>query len=43
MIQDLRKLLVGPSGIEENMQRLLFRANLLKDGTKLSDYVKEDG
>jgi hypothetical protein len=36
-------LLVSASGIEENMQRLLFRANLLKDDTKLSDYVKEDG
>lgn len=39
----MRKLLVSASGIEENMQRLLFRANLLKDDTKLSDYVKEDG
>jgi hypothetical protein len=43
LIQDLRKLLASASGIEENMQRLIFKAQLVKDDTKLSDYVKEDG
>ena len=43
LIQDMRKLVKEKSGIEENMQRLIFKAKLLKDDTKLSDYCKEDG
>lgn len=39
----MRKVITEKSGIPENMQRLIYKAKLLKDEDLLSAFVNEDG
>ena len=42
-IVDMRQIIALKSGIPANQQRLIYKAKLLKDEDKLTDYVNEDG
>lgn len=42
-VSEMRKVISDKSGIPENMQRLIYKAKLLKDEDMLSAYINEDG
>ena len=39
----MRKIIKMKSGIDENQQRLIYKAKLLKDDQQLSEMINEDG
>jgi len=39
----MRKIIALKSGIPENMQRLIYKAKLLKDDDTLDVYIQADG
>lgn len=43
LVKDMRKIVELKSGIPENLQRIIYKAKLLKDENRLNEYIKEDG
>ena len=43
LVKDMRKIVELKSGIAENMQRIIYKAKLLRDDQRLNEYIKEDG